>query len=143
MRFRSNWRRERDSNPRKCYLQRFSRPPQSTALPSLRRENRASPSHFHTFAQTFGLKHLKAVNKYFWKYRWRFLLGIIFIILSNYFRILAPQVTGYVVNTVESGIKSRITAVTPHAAAATNTHSPAAAPTPTKDTANYDILVRH
>ena len=47
------------------------------------------------------MKHLKAVNKYFWKYRWRFLLGLIFVILSNYFRILTPQVTGYVVNSVE------------------------------------------
>ena len=28
------WRRERDSNPRKLSLQRFSRPPHSTALPS-------------------------------------------------------------------------------------------------------------
>ena len=28
-------RRERDSNPRRCDPQRFSRPPQSTALPSL------------------------------------------------------------------------------------------------------------
>ena len=31
-------RRERDSNPRTCYSQRFSRPPQSTTLPSLRRK---------------------------------------------------------------------------------------------------------
>ena len=29
-------RRERDSNPRRYYPQRFSRPPQSTTLPSLR-----------------------------------------------------------------------------------------------------------
>src|SRR6185437_6284445 len=43
-------RRERDSNPRKCYLQRFSRPPQSTALPSLRRKNRVAHPHFRTFA---------------------------------------------------------------------------------------------
>jgi hypothetical protein len=34
------WRRERDSNPRTCYSQRFSRPPHSTALPSLRRKYR-------------------------------------------------------------------------------------------------------
>ncbi|MEJ7739823.1 MAG: ABC transporter ATP-binding protein [Chitinophagaceae bacterium] len=47
------------------------------------------------------MKHLAALNKYFWKYRYRFLLGIIFIIVSNYFRILAPQVTGYVVDAVE------------------------------------------
>ena len=31
-------RRERDSNPRRCDPQRFSRPPHSTALPSLRFE---------------------------------------------------------------------------------------------------------
>ena len=31
----SAWRRERDSNPWKLSLQRFSRPPHSTALPSL------------------------------------------------------------------------------------------------------------
>ena len=33
-------RRERDSNPRRCYPQRFSRPPQSTTLPSLRKTGR-------------------------------------------------------------------------------------------------------
>jgi ATP-binding cassette subfamily B protein len=47
------------------------------------------------------MKHLKSLNKYFWKYKWLFFLGIIFIVLSNYFRILAPQVTKYVLNTVE------------------------------------------
>jgi len=54
------------------------------------------------------LKHLKAVNKYFWKYRWRFLLGLIFVILSNYFRILTPQVTGYVVNSVEKELRNNV-----------------------------------
>jgi ATP-binding cassette, subfamily B, multidrug efflux pump len=47
------------------------------------------------------MKHLASLNKYFWKYRYRFLLGIVFIIVSNYFRILAPQVTGYVIDAVE------------------------------------------
>ncbi len=46
------------------------------------------------------MKHLAALNHFFWKYRYRFSLGIIFIVLTNYFRILAPQLTGYVVNTV-------------------------------------------
>jgi hypothetical protein len=32
-------RRERDSNPRRLAPQRFSRPPHSTALPSLRRKS--------------------------------------------------------------------------------------------------------
>ncbi len=47
------------------------------------------------------MKHLRAVNKYFKKYKWRFLLGIIFVIVSNYFGILAPQVTGYVMDKVQ------------------------------------------
>ena len=51
------------------------------------------------------MKHLAALNKYFWKYKWLFLLGIVFIILSNYFRILSPQVTKYVLNTVEHSLK--------------------------------------
>ena len=32
-------RRVRDSNPRSCYRQRFSRPPHSTTLPTLRRKS--------------------------------------------------------------------------------------------------------
>ncbi|MEP6584760.1 MAG: ABC transporter ATP-binding protein [Ginsengibacter sp.] len=50
------------------------------------------------------MKHLFSINKYFWKYRWLFLLGMVFIVLSNYFRILAPQVTKYVLNTVETSL---------------------------------------
>ncbi len=46
------------------------------------------------------MKQLSSLNKYFWKYRWHFLLGILFVVLTNYFRILAPQLTGYVVNEV-------------------------------------------
>ena len=34
------------------------------------------------------------------------MLGILFVVLTNYFRILAPQLTGYVVNTVVQSIKS-------------------------------------
>ena len=48
--------------------------------------------------------HLKSVNKYFWKYKTRLLLGFVFIILSNYFRILTPQISGYVVDKVEHSI---------------------------------------
>jgi ATP-binding cassette subfamily B multidrug efflux pump len=47
------------------------------------------------------MKELKSLNKYFWKYRWRLASGFIFIILSNYFGILAPQLTGYVVDEVQ------------------------------------------
>jgi ATP-binding cassette subfamily B multidrug efflux pump len=38
------------------------------------------------------LRELKFLNRFFWKYRWRLLLGIIFICASNYFRVLQPQV---------------------------------------------------
>lgn len=46
------------------------------------------------------MKHLSALNKYFWKYRYRFLAGMVFVIISNYFSVLAPLVTKYVVNKV-------------------------------------------
>src|ERR1700730_5361635 len=103
------------------------------------------------FAQIFGLKHLRAVNKYFWKYRMRFLWGLVFIILSNYFRILTPQVTGYVVNSVEkelrdSVINKKTTATYPNGRAGAGQITPQAANRQTlqdkKDTANYDILVK-
>jgi ATP-binding cassette subfamily B multidrug efflux pump len=47
------------------------------------------------------LKHLWALNKYFWKYRNRFFIGIFFVMASNYFAVLAPQITGFVVNQVQ------------------------------------------
>jgi len=37
------------------------------------------------------MKELSVLNKYFVKYRWRLLLGIIFVALSNFFRVLQPQ----------------------------------------------------
>ena len=46
------------------------------------------------------MKHLASLNRFFWDYRWRLLLGILFVVLTNYFRILSPQLTGYVVNIV-------------------------------------------
>lgn len=38
------------------------------------------------------MRHLKYLNQFFWKYRWRLLLGILFITISNGFRVLQPQV---------------------------------------------------
>jgi ATP-binding cassette subfamily B multidrug efflux pump len=86
------------------------------------------------------LKYLKAVNKYFWKYKWRLLLGLLFVLLSNYFRILAPQVTGYVVNTVEKELSAQAHAGSSRPLSSEtqirNTRNQKA------DTANYDILVK-
>ncbi len=47
------------------------------------------------------MKHLRAVNKYFWKYRIRLGIGILFIFLSNYFNVLMPQVTRFVIDFVQ------------------------------------------
>jgi ATP-binding cassette subfamily B multidrug efflux pump len=47
------------------------------------------------------LKHLKALNKYFWKYRIRLSAGLVFVFFSNYFNVLSPQVTGFVIDFVE------------------------------------------
>ncbi len=102
------------------------------------------------------MKHLRAVNKYFWKNRWRFLLGLVFIILSNYFRILTPQITGYVVNSVDKELVDHIASQKvltgnprgsgQHAGrraggglAAEKVRDRAGN---AKDTVNYDILVR-
>jgi len=57
------------------------------------------------------MKHLAALNPFFWKYRYRLLLGIVFIILTNYFRILAPQLTGYVVNSVVNKAEQNATII--------------------------------
>ena len=70
------------------------------------------------------MKQLFTLNKYFWKYKWRLFGGIIFVVLANYFRILAPQITGFIVNTVVHSIGQDEVATTRYAVA------------------DYDILVR-
>lgn len=50
------------------------------------------------------MKHLKSLNKYFWKYRVRLGAGIVFVFLSNYFNVLSPQVTGFVIDFVQRSL---------------------------------------
>ncbi|RYZ56842.1 MAG: ABC transporter ATP-binding protein, partial [Chitinophagaceae bacterium] len=50
------------------------------------------------------MKHLKALNKYFWKYRVRLSIGILFIVISNYFGVLAPQITGFILEFVQRNL---------------------------------------
>lgn len=38
------------------------------------------------------MSHLSAVNKYFIKYKWRLLSGFVFVVLSNVFAVLSPQI---------------------------------------------------
>lgn len=50
------------------------------------------------------MKHLRALNKYFWKYRVRLGGGILFVFLSNYFNVLSPQVTGFIIDFVQRSL---------------------------------------
>ncbi len=50
------------------------------------------------------MKQLRPVYRYFWKYRFRLGLGIVFVFLSNYFSVLTPQITGFVINFVETSL---------------------------------------
>jgi ATP-binding cassette subfamily B multidrug efflux pump len=58
--------------------------------------------------QSFFLKQLKALNKYFWKYRVRLGIGIVFVFLSNYFNVLSPQVTGFILNHVQHTLNGTV-----------------------------------
>ena len=49
-----------------------------------------------------SVKELSALNRFFWKYRFRFFTGIILVIATNYLAVLAPQITGYVVGLVQA-----------------------------------------
>ena len=75
--------------------------------------------------KSLQLKHLSVLNKYFFKYKRYFLFGILFILLSNYFRILSPQISGFVVDKVQQAIVAN-TGAEFHA----------------KRVGSYDILVR-
>ena len=48
------------------------------------------------------MRELAALNVFFWKYRFRFFTGILLVIATNYLAVLSPQITGYVVNLVQS-----------------------------------------
>ena len=50
------------------------------------------------------MKQLKALNKYFWKYRIRLGIGALFIIISNCFAVLVPQVTRFIIDHVQKSI---------------------------------------
>ena len=67
------------------------------------------------------MKQLRALNKYFWKYRVRFGVGTLFIVISNYFNVLQPQITGFIIDFVGRNLPNHTTRTT---------------------TASYDILVQ-
>jgi ATP-binding cassette subfamily B multidrug efflux pump len=62
-------------------------------------------SQLHTTLARFAclashMKHLAYLNKFFWKYRWRLLLGVVFVGLANLFRVWQPQVIRNALDTV-------------------------------------------
>ncbi|OWY20590.1 ABC transporter ATP-binding protein [Sphingobacteriales bacterium UPWRP_1] len=50
------------------------------------------------------MKHLRFLNKYFIKYRYRLLAGILFVVLSNIFAILPPKIIRYSFDLVKDNI---------------------------------------
>ena len=48
------------------------------------------------------MRELAALNQFFWKYRFRFFIGMVLVIATNYLAVLAPQITGYVVGLVQA-----------------------------------------
>jgi ATP-binding cassette subfamily B protein len=48
------------------------------------------------------VRELAALNQFFWKYRFRFFIGMVLVIATNYLAVLAPQITGYVVGLVQA-----------------------------------------
>ena len=60
------------------------------------------------------MKELSALNVFFWKYRARFFIGIVFVIATNYLAVLAPQITGYVVGLVQAKLPGAKPVTTVH-----------------------------
>jgi len=75
-----------------------------------------------------SMTQLSTLNHYFLKYKWHFFLGLLFVVLTNYFRILSPQLTGYVVNTVVQSIKTGGSSISHQSAEA--------------GTENYNLLIK-
>ncbi|MGB1018967.1 MAG: ABC transporter ATP-binding protein [Chitinophagales bacterium] len=50
------------------------------------------------------MKELFYLNKYFVKYKTRFIVGILFVILTNVFKVLSPQVLGYAIDLVSENL---------------------------------------
>ncbi len=53
---------------------------------------------------TVYMKHLAHLNKYFYKYRWRMVPGVIFVVISNYFGVLPAQVIRVAFDLVKENI---------------------------------------
>lgn len=51
------------------------------------------------------MKHLWRLNKYFVKYKWRIIPGIIFVIIANIFGVIPAQVIGYAIDLITENVQ--------------------------------------
>lgn len=54
------------------------------------------------------MKHLLTLNKYFLKYKWRFILGFIFVTISNLFGVYSPQIVRFAIDLINETFQSFI-----------------------------------
>lgn len=52
------------------------------------------------------MKNLRSLNKYIWRYKWRLLLGMAFVSISNVFAVIPPVVIRNVIDSVQSNVNS-------------------------------------
>lgn len=52
------------------------------------------------------MKNLAALNKYLWRYKWRLLLGMLFVSISNVFAVIPPVVIRNVIDRVQANVNS-------------------------------------
>lgn len=52
------------------------------------------------------MKSLSALNKYLWRYKWRLMLGMLFVSVSNIFAVIPPVVIRNVIDRVQTNITS-------------------------------------
>jgi ATP-binding cassette subfamily B protein len=51
------------------------------------------------------MKELASLLPYGWKYRYRLAGGLVFVVISNYFNVLSPQMTGFVIDYVQRSLQ--------------------------------------
>ena len=51
------------------------------------------------------MKDLQALNKYFWKYRFRLFLGILFVLCANIFGVITPKVIRYAIDLLTNNLE--------------------------------------
>jgi len=55
------------------------------------------------------MKELAYLNRYLFKYKWKILLGVVFIVISNLFAVYSPKIIQQSFNLIDAGLNSRTT----------------------------------